>query len=430
MYVQHSRSSQMIGERETITPPEDVTVMLRLAQLGWGAKRIARELGCERNTVKRYLRQGGWQPYGSPKRASKLDGLQDWLAENFKKHAGNADVVRQELKTVHGIEVSLRTVERAVKPLRQELARLRDATVRYETPPGHQLQIDFGQKTVRIQGEAVRIHLFVATLGYSRRVYAQAFMNERQSAWFQGLEGAFRHFGGVPKEILFDNAGSLVTSHNRETREVVFNDRLKAFCAYFGVKPKACAPFRARTKGKDERGVGYVKSNAIAGREFVSFEAINEHLMRWTREVSDVRIHGTTGEQPAERFARDEAAVLEPMGGKAPFEQIREVLRVVSKDSFVEVDTNKYSVPWKLISETVSVSVIEETVQISFGGQNVAVHPRSLGRHQFIRCPGHFDGIFRQRPLDGDIKEAPEPALPALLRPLSVYDELIGGGWR
>lgn len=77
--------------------------MLRLAKLGWGAKRIARELGCQRNTVKRYLRQGGWQPYGSPKRVSKLDGLEDWLADQFKKHSGNADVLKQELKRVHKI---------------------------------------------------------------------------------------------------------------------------------------------------------------------------------------------------------------------------------------------------------------------------------------------------------------------------------------
>lgn len=403
--------------------------MLGLAKLGWGAKRIARELGCERNTVKRYLRLGGWQPYGSPKRASKLDGLEDWLAENFKKHAGNADVVRQDLKSVHGLEVSLRTVERAVKPLRQELAKLREATVRYETPPGQQLQIDFGQKTVRIQGEAVKIYLFVATLGYSRRVYAQAFTNERQSSWFEGLEGAFRHFGGTTKEVLFDNASALVTSHNRETREVVFNDRLKAFCSYYGVVPRACAPFRARTKGKDERGVGYVKSNAIAGHEFKVFEAINEHLMTWTREISDQRIHGTTGERPAERFTRDEAAALTPISGKAPFYQIREMIRVVSNDSFVDVDTNRYSVPWRLIGETVTVSVVNDLVKVSFAAQDVASHPQCRGRHQLTRCPEHFEGIFREKARAVNLLDGQEPIRAELLRTLTEYDDAIGGGW-
>ena len=187
--------------------------------------------------------------------------------------------------------MSLRTVERAVESLRGDLAKASKATVRFETPPGHQLQIDFGQKRISIGGEIVKCYLFVATLGYSRRVYAQAFTHERQSAWFAGLEGAFRHFDGLPAELLFDNAGPLVTYHNKQTREVVFNRRLESFCKYFDVIPRACAPFRARTKGKDERGVGYVKSNAIAGHEFRSHEHLSEHLSWWAREVSDVRIH-------------------------------------------------------------------------------------------------------------------------------------------
>jgi transposase len=96
--------------------------------------------------------------------------------------------------------------------------------------------------------------LFVATLGYSRRIYVQAFRHERQWAWFSGMEGAFRHFGGLPEEVLFDNAKALVDRHDRATREVIFNQRLHAFARYWGFRPHACAPYRARTKGKDERG--------------------------------------------------------------------------------------------------------------------------------------------------------------------------------
>jgi transposase len=428
-----SLSSATNGDDRKIKEPDDVAVMLRLSQLGWGTKRIARELGCQRNTVKRYLKQGGWQPYGSPSRASKLDGLQDWLAERFKQHGGNADVVRQDLKREHGIDVSLRTVERAVEPFRDELAKLAKATVRFETPPGHQLQIDFGQKRVQIGNEMVKCYLFVATLGYSRRIYAQAFSHERQSAWFAGLEGAFRHFGGVPKEVLFDNAGSLVTSHNKETREVIFNGRLKAFCSYFETTPRACAPFRARTKGKDERGVGYVKSNAIAGHRFNSLEHMNEHLVWWGREVSDVRVHGTTGELPSVRFEREEASALRPVAHKAPFEQIREMARVVATDAFVDYETNRYSVPWRLIGETVTVSVAANTVDVTFAGKTVASHAQSTGRFQVIRCPEHFHGIFRAKTVMAsppDTASSPKPSRPDLLRPLSVYDDIVGGGWQ
>src|SRR5690606_10658587 len=107
---------------------------------------------------------------------------------------------------------------------------------------------------------------FVATLGYSRRFFVTPFLHERQNVWFKGIEGAFSHFGGIPEQILLDNAKALVISHNPQEKEVVFNERFQAFAKYWGFNPAACAPYRARTKGKDERMVGYVKRNAIAGR--------------------------------------------------------------------------------------------------------------------------------------------------------------------
>jgi len=206
--------------------------------------------------------------------------------------------------------VSLRTVERAVAPLRQALRAEARATVRFETPPGHQLQIDFGECWAPVAGARTKLHLFVATLGYSRRNFAAVFRHRRQSAWFAGMEAALHHFGGVPEELLFDNDGALVEHHDVATREVRFNKRLHAFACYWGFRPRACAPYRARTKGKDERGVGYVKHNAIAGHAFASWAALEAHLAWWMREISDPHIHGTTGEPPIERFRRDEAAQL------------------------------------------------------------------------------------------------------------------------
>lgn len=296
--VEQAPRSEWIEGRQAMQTPEDVQAMLKLASLGWGAKRISRELRCSRNTVRSYLRRGGWQPYQSPQRPGRLTPHGEWLAERFRQHRGNCDVVRQELQREHGIAVSLRTVERAVAHLRREVLAQTAATVRFETPPGHQLQIEFGTVRVPVGDELVKVHLFVATLGYSRRTYVALFLHERQSAWLQGLEGAFRHFGGTPREVLIDNARALVNEHDAQTREVAFNDRFHAFCRYWGVTPRACAPYRARTKGKDERGVGYVKRNAIAGHRFVSLEELQAHLVRWMREVADVRVHGTTAEPP------------------------------------------------------------------------------------------------------------------------------------
>jgi transposase len=251
--------------------PDEVAAMLRLKALGWGVKRIASEFGCSHMTVRRYLDRGGWVEYQTPRRSKALDGLEDWLAERFRQHRGNADVVRQELLAEHGMAVSLRTVERAVAHLRREFEAEARATVRFETPPGRQMQIDFGERQVMIAGARVRAFLFVATLGYSRRPHVRAFRHERQDDWFEGMESAFRTFGGVPAEVLLDNARALVERHDAATREVVLNAKLHAFARHWGFRPRACAPYRARTKGKDERGVGYVKSNAIAGRQFASW---------------------------------------------------------------------------------------------------------------------------------------------------------------
>jgi len=424
------------GRRQVMRTPDEVATMLRLHGLGWGTRRIAAEVGCNRETVQRYVAAGGWAPGRVPTRPGVLAGHTEWVAERLRRHCGNADVVRQELASELGVVTSLRTVERSVSHLRQELAAAALATVRFETPPGRQLQIDFGQRRVEVEGFGRgKVCLFVATLGYSRRVYAQAFQHERQSAWLEGIEGAFRHFGGLPGELLLDNAKALVKHHDAATREVEFNDRLHAFARYWGVRPVACAPYRARTKGKDERGVGYVKYNAIAGRSFASWGALEAHLAWWMREVADVRVHGTTGEVPMVRFEREEAAALRPLNGRPPFRQLRELARKVQNDACVDVDTNHYSVPWRLIGAQVSVVVSGGKVRIHHAGAEVACHDKRLGRRERAVDRAHLHGIVQgRREEDADAGPAlPPAALPGssieLLRPLAEYEQVTGGGW-
>jgi len=416
------------GER--MLAPEEVAAMVQLHKLGWGSKRIADELGCSRNTVKRYLAAGGWVAIRQPQRKRRLGGLEEWLTERFRRHRGNCDVVRQDLLREHGVTVSLRTVERAAVPLRQALQAEARACLRFETAPGKQLQIDFGGTTVSIGGEPVRVHLFVATLGYSRRPFVQAFRHERQSAWFDGMEGAFQRFGGVPQEVVFDNARAPVDHHDAATREVRFNERLHAFAHYWGFRPWACAPYRARTKGKDERGVGYVKRNAIAGHDFISWAALEGHLDWWMREIADQRVHGTTGETPLARFQREEAATLAPLDGRPPFGQVRELVRRVQADCAIAVDGNSYSVPWRLIGENVQVTVCGGQVRVSHAGQEVAVHAETAGRRQRVVDPTHFHGVAgAARPVSVVVPPVAAPPPPALLRPLAEYERAAGGGW-
>jgi transposase len=411
--------------------PEDVQAILGLTAAGWGRRRIARELGCSPETVRKYRRQGGWEAYGKPRRIGVLDGQYDWLKERFLAHNGNADVVRQELASEKGIAVSLRTVERAVEPWRQELRAAALATVRFETPPGKQLQADFGETYARIAGERAKVHLCVLTLGYSRRLVVRAYRHERQVNWLLAMEEAFRHWRGVPAEVLFDNARALVKEHDPARQVLVFNERLDAFARYWGFLPKACRPYRARTKGKDERGVGYVKTNAVAGREFASWEALEAHLERWSREVADVRIHGTTGEQPLLRFQREEAAALQPLPHKPSFLAERELVRVVHNDACVEVEGNWYSVPWALLKQRVSVLVGDQQVQIRHGGRVVARHGRVAAnrRHRSV-LRGHWDGLVPAPQQDLAERSLPSADGALCVGPASTTSPPCGGGTR
>jgi transposase len=412
--------------RDVMKAPDEVSAMLRLKALGWGSKRIAAELGCSRNTVRHWLARSDWRPCASRSRSRKLDGMSDWLRERFRQHAGNADVVRQELAREKNITVSLRTVERGVAPLRRELIAAARATVRFETQPGEQLQIDFGERRVEVDGVTVKVFLFVATLGYSRRLHVRAYGHEKQDSWFDGMESAFRAF-------LLDNAKALILHHDPASREVVLHPRLHAFANHWRFRIRACAPYRARTKGKDERGVGYVKSNAIAGRRFASWSELEAHLEAWTREIADVRVHGTTGETPASRFARDEALALRPLAGRPPFISARDLLRRVGADCAIEVDSNAYSVPWQLIGERVRVTVGGGSVRVLHAGREVALHSEMKGRHGRVTHDSHLAGIAGTRgrpvriaaPSDVGVVQSP----PMLLRPLAEYEAAIGGGF-
>src|ERR1700729_1688211 len=221
---------------QVMKTPDDVAEMLRLRACGWGVKRIARHLGCSHHTVRDYVAAGGVKAFKSPERAKLLDGLDGWLRERFIRHRGNADVVRQDLLAEKGVAISRRTLQRAVQPYRQALRAEALATTRFETPPGRQLQIDFGERLVEIGEAKIKAFVFVATLGHSRRLHVRAFRAEKQEHWFAGLK-----------------------AHSRPS----------AVC-----RRKFRWTIRARSKGKSERGVGYVKKNAIAGHSFASWEAL------------------------------------------------------------------------------------------------------------------------------------------------------------
>lgn len=201
-------------------------------------------------------------------------------------------------------------------------------------------------------------------------------------------------------------------------------------CALLGLPSRACAPYRARTKGKDENGVGYVKKNAIAGHRFASWAALEAHLAWWMREVADVRVHGTTGEPPIERFRREEAAALRSLEGRPPFRQVREVVRRVQADGSIDLDTN-------LLQRALAPH--RRPGPGRGGGRPGAYLPRRGRGRRSRRAPRPARARHRRRPpgrhhrsrLRGDGVarcRAPAPA-GELLRPLSEYERVAGGAW-
>jgi len=401
--------------------PEIVTTLRALRALGWGIKRIARELGVARNSVRRYLREGAAAETQTRPGAWTLDTEQQTLACTLLDGpaAGNGVVVKR-LLAEQDVDVPLRTLQRVLAPHRQEQRAAELATVRFETAPGHQTQIDFGEKWVSIAGARTKVHFFVAVLGYSRRIFVRASLSQRQDDWREGLAGAFRTFGGVTHKILIDRAGALVVGEDREAGTARVHPAFAAFCRDWGVEVAACRPYRARTKGKTESGVGYVKRNAIAGIAFTSFAALEAHLARWMTEA-DQRVHGTTHEPPIDRFERDERAALRPLPSPAMPVRERRITRRVATDCHVDVDTIRYSVPHALVKRTVEVLVGDDAVVIFHGGREVARHRRHSEPHQRVSEPHHFEGIFRRR------DDATAVASSPIARSLDVYAEAAGG---
>jgi transposase len=402
---------------------EIVIAIRELASRGIGSKTIAREVGVARNTVRRYLRQTvavGVQVRPTARRLT--DAARATARELYTGAAArNAVVVRRLLAEQARVTVSERTVQRAVADLRRAERVAALATVRVETPPGDQLQIDFGQQRIGIAGASVRVFVLVAVLSYSRRLFVKPFLNERGDDWRDGIAAAFTHFGGVPRVLLGDNARALVLGRDRTTGTVTFNPAYLAFCRDWDVQPRACAPYRARTKGKTEAGVKFVKHNALADQAFASFAALEQHLAAWM-VVADQRRHGTTREAPQVRFERDERHQLRPLPVRALPRRVQHLRRRVALDAFVDIDTVRYSVPHQFVRDHVEVVVHDERVEIRHGADLVATHRRSQEPFARVIDPAHYAGLWRAT------VSSPTTSLAGLGRDLGDYAAVVAGG--
>jgi len=394
---------------------------------GQNISAISRDLELDRKTVRSCLQQASWQPYRRAEAGSVLDAHRQWLTERAPEVNYSARILWQELRAQRDFTGSYVIVRRAVVPLRLAASVAALTQRRFETGPGEQAQCDWGQITVPLGGVRTEIHIFVMTLGYSRRGFALGSLRERMGDLLAAHEAAFAHFGGRCEFLLYDRMRTVVlgTSEGRPRLNPTFAN----FASHWGFTPRLCQPYRAQTKGKVESGVKYVKRNFVPGRVFRDLEDFNEQLAAWQAEVADLREHGTTHQRPIDRFA-EEARALAPTAGHASFLQAMVRDRVVAEDWLVSIDGNRYSVPFMLIGKTVQVVRQGGAWVIRHRGAVVAEHAVLAGRAQLSVRPEHGPGAAarnaRQRYAAPRATAPADPLRDVEVRDLAVYEQLFG----
>jgi len=397
---------------------------------GMSVSGIARELDLDRKTVRTALKRAVWEPYRREASApTLLDEHRGWLVERAPQVHYSARILYQELTRERGFRGCYETVKLAVRPLRSEAALAGLTQRRFETAPGEQAQCDWGQVKVPLNGVRKCLHVFVMTLGYSRRGFAMGFEGERMPDLLSAHEAAFAYFGGRCEQLLYDRMRTVVLGSGKDTAgKPRLNSTFAAFAAHWGFTVRLCQPYRAQTKGKVESGVKYVKRNFIPGRAFRDLEDFNAQLLTWQREIADQRVHGTTHVQPIARFG-EEVAHLVPTAAQPSFlaAMVRE--RVVADDWLVSIDSNRYSVPCRLIGQTVQVVREADRWVIRHRGQIVAEHVVLEGRSQLAVRPEHGPGAAARnaRQRYGKPRQSASKHVSAQeveVRDLAVYDQL------
>ena len=367
----------------------------QLAAQGWTLRRIARELEVDRKTVRRYLRAAAKSPPistpgspastaakspistpGSPTpvelvtaavkalpgRPSLCEPLRERIRSKLELGL-TAQRIYQDLVAEVEFTGSYQAVKRFARHLRQEQPQ---RVWRIEVQPGEEVQVDFGlgAPVVDADGRRRRTWVLRVVLSYSRKAYSEAVFQQTTENLIRCLENAFRSFGGSVKIINIDNLRAAV--HKADWCDPELSPKLLSFCRHYRSALLPCRPRTPTHKGKTENGIGYLKGNALRRRTFAALAAENEFLRDWEKNVADVRIHGTTRQQVAARFAEEQKALLPLPPDLFPCYQ--EGQRTVHRDSYVEVAKAYYSVP-----------------------------PEYIGREVWVRWDGREVRIFNQR---------------------------------
>lgn len=395
----------------------DINRIKTLAEAGWSGRRIARETGYDRGTIRKYIDQARRADASEKPPDSDDSSDPDSISKPATLIAGNsarsrsvcesfrstietlldqgltAERVHRELVDNHGFSHSYPSVSRFVRKLKEVQPK---RVWRMECEPGEEAQVDFGvARTLRSPDGKLRYsNVLRVTLSFSRKAYTETVPHQNTDCFIRALENSFRHFGGAPATLRIDNLKAAVKKADWYDPEL--NPKIIAFAAHYGTTIIPTRPYTPQHKGKVESDVAYVKSSALKGHEFGSIAEQNIYLQNWEKNVADRRIHGTTRKQVAIHFGENEKGALRPLP-KSLFPAYQEGKRSVHRDSYVEVMKAYYEVPPEYIGRRVWVRWSSKTIHIFDEKMNqITTHIRQeSGR--FSSCLG-ARGLRKDKP--------------------------------
>jgi transposase len=374
-----------------MTPDEEIELqVVTLSQRGWGQRRIAKEVGLGRKSVRTIVERISEQreqghtalPAAPERRPSQLDSFVPQMLTLLHDHPDITAVrMREELERV-GYRGGYSILKERMRELRPTPKA--PFVERFETEPGAQGQQDWSPYTIPFTASGERkTHCFSLVLGFSRRQYIGFTEREDLLTFERQHIHAFKRFKGAPREILYDNQKVVVL--RREAHRPVYNPKFLAFATHYGFVPRVLAPGKPEHKGKVERPFQYVEGNCLNARTFRDQAELDEHAMRWMDETSDVHLHDTTRERPIDRFEREQEHLL-PLP-KHPYDTAEVGYRVVSREALVRWEDVPYSVPIGSLLDVVVVRATEREVII------YANDLTELARHE--RAPrGHREPVI------------------------------------
>lgn len=406
----------------------ELIVILELHQQGLSVSAIAERMGMDRKTVRKYIAQGVQVPRYGPRRPRPcvIDPYRAYLTERVLQYP-ELSIARllREIRELgyRGGRTAVGDVLRSVRPPRQK-----SFEVRFETPAGHQAQVDFAHFLTEFEDTpgTRRVWLFSMVLGHSRYLWARFVAHQDLQTVLRCHLDAFEHFGGAPREILYDRMKTAVLGEGQD-RHIVYNAKLVALAQHYGFAPRACQAYRAKTKGKVERPFRYIRQDFFMARRFRNLDDLNRQLRHWLDSVANVRLHATTQRIVAEHFAEERPALSVLPSG--PFNALIRLERRVSHEGFVSVGGNYYSVPDRTRKRVLEIHSLAREVRIFEEGTLLAAHPVLEGRRQSSILPGHRTLATR---LAERRRRPPAREQPVARRPLDFYDRvgrrLAGGG--